>query len=138
MLVFQTEIESIDAEVAQLQERIAEKLRRQEQLKACQEEAKGALEVLQNIAKQVNDSAVLSDLRRAVVSLFDNIKNGKEELLASTLPITPTELEVRAEPEEVEVPTELEVKAEPEEAEVPTEATTSSEAPDVLDLPAKN
>jgi len=136
MLVFQTEIESIDAEVAQLQERIAEKLRRQEQLKACQEEAKGALEVLQNIAKQVNDSAVLSDLRRAVVSLFDNIKNGKEELLASTLPITPTELEVRAEPEEVEVPTELEVKAEPEEAEVPTEATTSSEAPDVLDLPA--
>ena len=121
MLVFQTEIESIDAEVAQLQERIAEKLRRQEQLKTCQEEAKGALEVLQNIAKQANDSAVLSDLRTAVVSLFDNIKNGKEELLVSTLPTTPTELEV---------------KAELEETEVPIEATTSSEAPNVLDLPA--
>jgi hypothetical protein len=123
MLLFQTEIESIDVEVTQLQERIAEKLRRQEQLKACQEETKGALEVLQNVAKQVNDLAVLSDLRAAVVSLFDSIKNGKEELPASTLSTTSTELEVKTEPEETEVPTKV-------------EATTSSETPDVLNLSA--
>ena len=123
MLLFQTEIESIDVEVTQLQERIAEKLRRQEQLKTCQEETKGALEVLQNVAKQVNDLAVLSELRAAVVSLFDNIKNGKEELPASTLSTTSTELEVKTEPEETEVPTKV-------------EATTSSETPDVLNLSA--
>ena len=80
MLPFQTEIENLDAEIAQLQQVIAEKLQTREQLNTYQEEANTALEVLQNLVNKINQPAALSDLRAAVLGLFDSSENSSEEL----------------------------------------------------------
>lgn len=111
MLLFQTEIENIDAEVAQLQELIAEKIRHQKQLKTSQKEAKKALDILQNVVKEISDPAILSDFRATVLGLFDTIKNSSEESVASTLTTTLTKPEVEVQ-SEVDVKAKLEVKPE--------------------------
>ncbi len=72
MLLFQTEIENLNAEIAQLQQLIAEKLQTREQLNTYQKEANTALEVLQNVVNKINHPAALSDLRVAVLGLFEN------------------------------------------------------------------
>ncbi|HAX89765.1 MAG TPA: hypothetical protein DCY91_26775 [Cyanobacteria bacterium UBA11370] len=72
MLLFQTEIENLNAEIAQLQQLIAEKLQTREQLNTYQKEANTALEVLQNVVNKINHPAALSDLRAAVLGLFDS------------------------------------------------------------------
>ena len=72
-MLFQTDIEKINAEITQLQELIAAKQQQQSQLLHLQNMADEAVKSVQNVICLLNSPNALSTLKSALVGLFDGI-----------------------------------------------------------------
>ena len=86
-MLFQTDIEAINAEIAQLEELIKAKLQHQNQLQYLQNLAGEAVKSLQNVVTQISNPDERKALQKAVVSLFDSLDNSNE--VSPTLPTAP-------------------------------------------------
>ncbi len=72
-MLFQADIETINAEIAQLQELIAAKQKRMNELQSLQNIADEAVKRLSEVVGQISNPDALETLQTAVVGLFDGI-----------------------------------------------------------------
>jgi hypothetical protein len=83
-MLFQADIETINAEIAQLQELIASKQKRQGELQSLQNIANEAVKSLSDVVGQISNPDALETLQTAVVGLFDGIAHTNHPASTST------------------------------------------------------
>lgn len=83
-MLFQANIETINAEIAQLQELIAAKQKRQSELQSLQNIADEAVKSLSEVVGQISNPDALETLQTAVVGLFDGIAHTNHPASTST------------------------------------------------------
>lgn len=83
-MLFQADIETINAEIAQLQELIATKQKRQSELQSLQNIADEAVKSLSKVVGQISNPDALETLQTAVVGLFDGIAHTNHRASTST------------------------------------------------------
>ena len=82
-MLFQADIETINAEIAQLQELIATKQKRMSELQSLQNIADKAVKSLSEVVGQISNPDALETLQTAVVGLFDGIAHTNHPTSAS-------------------------------------------------------
>ena len=83
-MLFQADIETINAEIAQLQELIAAKQKRMSELQSLQNIADEAVKSLSEVVGQISNPDALETLQTAVVGLFDGIAHTNHPASTST------------------------------------------------------
>ena len=83
-MLFQADIETINAEIAQLQELIAAKQKRMSELQSLQNIANEAVKSLSEVVGQISNSDALETLQTVVVGLFDGITHTNHAASTST------------------------------------------------------
>jgi hypothetical protein len=83
-MLFQADIETINAEIAQLQELIAAKQKRQSELQSIQNIANEAVKSLSEVVGQISNPDALLTLQTTVVGLFDGIAHTNHPASTST------------------------------------------------------
>lgn len=117
-MLFQTDIDKINAEIAQLQELIAAKQQRQSQLVHLQNIADEAVKSVQNVICLLSSPDARVTLKSAVVGLFDGIDDSSDTTPTPSASVPVSVLEPEAAPEVAPAPSEED--SEPESAAEPT------------------
>lgn len=139
-MLFQTDIDKINAEIAQLQELIAAKQQRQSQLVHLQNIADEAVKSVQNVICLLSSPDALSTLKSAVVGLFDGIDNSSGTTstpsASALVSVLKPEPELAAAPEVAPAPSEED--SEPESAAEPATpaslAAASAPEPELIQV----
>lgn len=117
-MLFQTDIDKINAEIAQLQELIAAKQQRQSQLVHIQNIADQAVKSVQNVIGLLSSPDARVTLKSAIVGLFDSIDESSDTTPTPSASVPVSVLEPEA------TPAPSEANSEPESEEDIPEAIT--------------
>ncbi len=101
-MLFQADIETINAEIAHLQELIATKQKRMSELQSLQNIADGAVKSLSEVVGQISNPDALETLQTAVVGLFDGIAHTNHPASTSTA-AAPVVVTIKPESELIQV-----------------------------------
>ena len=112
-MLFQTDIDKINAEIAQLQELIAAKQQRQSQLVHLQNITDEAVKSVQNVICLLSSPDARVTLKSAVVGLFDGIDNSSSTTPTPSASVPVSVLEPEAAPEVAPAPSEEDSEPEP-------------------------